>query len=687
MKESETPTPEDKVVTTTLKSLVKEEPASEKAQGHPRGLYFLFFTEMWERFGYYGMRALLVLYMINYLQWQPQASSSVYKWYTSLVYLTPLAGGFIADRLLGLRFSIVIGGALMAAGYFMLGVESLFYPALAFIIAGNGFFKPNISTMVGKMYKQGDARRDGAFTIFYMGINLGAFFSPLICGTLADRFAPKYGFMAAGVGMLVGLTVFLLGQARVTKDIAAAGNALTVDKETKDKPDLGATAKSSSLAEASEPGATGLAGLVGKLYPLLMIGVGVGVPIYYILMVVRGVAPLQDAIMPIAFAAISGGMGYTLTTIKGASRDRSTVIFILFMFAVLFWMAFEQAGNALNIWADVHTDRQFGSFVYPASWWQAANAVFIVVLAPIYAALWIFLSRKGREPSTPTKMALAMVFMVLSFGAMVGGAAAENAHEARVSLERLPPELKAQGDGIVWVGEKGDDAYVDAKRLSYDAAKKELVVRGVLPPFVVNDALKRTVPTTWLKEVDKAEAAAAKATAQSPVKVELDLMSTFESPFDDAEQKAHHLLIGPEGEFTFSAPLDAPAKTALIGAAAAPEWRRPLKDLEKKSWAARVSGFWLFLSYFLATLGELCLSPVGLSMVTKLAPARFASLFMGVWLLASSVAQYMGGAIGESWGKITPSSYFTLFVGTSLVGVVAAAILIKPLRSLMHKIH
>jgi proton-dependent oligopeptide transporter, POT family len=680
-------TPSDKVVETTLKS-IRTEPEQEKAKGHPRGLYILFFTEMWERFGYYGMRALLVLYMINYLQWQPQASSSVYKWYTSLVYLTPLAGGYIADRLLGLRFSIVIGGALMAAGYFMLGVEALFYPALAFIIFGNGFFKPNISTMVGKMYKQGDARRDGAFTIFYMGINLGAFFSPLICGTLADKFAPRYGFMAAGVGMVVGLTVFLLGQARVTKDIAAAGNALTIEKASRDKPDLNATAKSSGAEdEAAEPGATGIAGVVGKIYPLLMIAVGVGVPIYYILMVVRGVSPLQDAIMPIAFAGISGAMGFTLTTIKGASRDRSTVIFILFMFAVLFWMAFEQAGNALNIWADVHTDRQIGGFVYPASWWQAANAVFIVAMAPVYALLWVYLARTGKEPSTPAKMALAMVFMVLSFGAMVFGAASENAHEYRVAVDKLPPQVQVEGEGLVWAGaDKSEDAFLDAKRLSYDAAKKELVVRGVLPPFAVNDALKRTAPADWLKEVDRAEEAAKKATDAQPATVHLALPVAFEVPLTEAEQKEHKISI-KGSDVTLTAPLDAPTKTALVGAGAAPEWRKPLKDLEKASWAARVSGFWLFLSYFLATLGELCLSPVGLSMVTKLAPARFASLFMGVWLLASSVAQYMGGAIGESWGKITPSSYFMLFVATSLVGVVAAGVLIKPLRRLMHKVH
>jgi POT family proton-dependent oligopeptide transporter len=280
-----------------------------------------------------------------------------------------------------------------------------------------------------------------------------------------------------------------------------------------------------------------------------------------------------------------------------------------------------------------------------------------------------------------------MVFMVASFAAMVGGAASENSHESRIALEKLPAQVLVEGDGLVWAGAaKSDDAFLDAKRLSYDAAKKELVVRGVLPPFAVNDAFKRTTPPEWLKEVDRAEEAAKKASEAQPATVHLELPLAFEPPLDEAEQKAHKIAF-KGSDVTLTAPLDAPTKTALVGAGAAPEWRKPLKDLEKKSWVARVSGFWLFLSYFLATLGELCLSPVGLSMVTKLAPARFASLFMGVWLLASSVAQYMGGAIGESWGKITPSSYFTLFVVTSLIGVVVAGILIKPIRALMHKVH
>jgi POT family proton-dependent oligopeptide transporter len=662
---------EQNPVQTTLKSVV----AKETPTGHPRGLYFLFFTEMWERFGYYGMRALLVLYMLNYLQFQPAASSNVYKWYTSLVYLTPLIGGFLADRFLGLRPSIIVGGVLMACGYLMLTSEPLFYPALGLIIAGNGFFKPNISTIVGKMYKPGDARRDGAFTIFYMGINLGAGIAPLVCGGLRNHFGNvgfKYGFAAAGIGMIVGLTVFLVGQRRVLKDVEAAGNDLKIGKPAS----TDASGKKDTLgsAEATELGAGGISGAVAKVFPLLMIGVAVGVPIYYLILVFQGKAPLQDAIMPIAFALISGLLGFTLMTIKGASRDRSTVIFILFMFAVLFWMAFEQAGNALNIWADVHTDRHIGTWGYPAEYFQSVNAVFIVALGPVFAAAWVWLARIGKEPPTAVKMFLGLVFMTASFGAMAWGAAIEHRTVSEVSLAAVPAGVNV--------------SELDAGRMAFDPAKHELTVHGVLPPFALNLALRRTASKGWIDQVDALEAAANDASDKAPLVRKVDLPPSWEAPLADKEASEAGLSWdATTGEIKLTKPLAAPTKTALINAGAQPEWRQALRELAKKSDLARVSAFWLVLSYLLATFGELCLSPVGLSMVTKLAPVRFASLFMGVWLLASSVAQYVGGAIGESWGAITPTSYFMVFVTTSIGGVVALAILIVPLRKLMHKVH
>src|SRR4029077_12868186 len=181
--------------------------------GHPIGLYVLFFTEMWERFSYYGMRSLLTLYMVNYLLMSQKDASSVYKWYTSLVYLTPLLGGYLADRYLGNRLAVIIGAVLMAIGHFLMAFQSTFYHALIFLIAGNGMFKPNMSTQVGRLYPVNDARRDGAYTIFYMGINLGAFLSPLICGCLAANTVGRHhtGFTVAGIGMVFGLLIYLIG--------------------------------------------------------------------------------------------------------------------------------------------------------------------------------------------------------------------------------------------------------------------------------------------------------------------------------------------------------------------------------------------------------------------------------------------------------------------------------------------
>ena len=190
-----------------------------KGRGHPAGLYVLFFTEMWERFSYYGMRSLLVYYMIKHLQFTQERSSEIYGLYTGFVYFTPLFGGMLADRLLGQRKTVIVGGVLMAVGHFLMAVESLFFLALFFLILGNGAFKPNISTQVGALYSAHDHRRDRAFSLFYMGINLGAFFSPLVCGTLGEKIGYHWGFGAAGVGMVIGLLVYLWGQKHLAPDL------------------------------------------------------------------------------------------------------------------------------------------------------------------------------------------------------------------------------------------------------------------------------------------------------------------------------------------------------------------------------------------------------------------------------------------------------------------------------------
>ncbi len=667
---------------------------STKSAPHPRGLYLLFFTEMWERFSYYGMRALLMTYMLNYLLWQPERASGVYKWYTSLVYLTPLLGGLIADRLLGLRNSIVIGGILMAIGHFLMAFEALpfFYAALGFLIAGNGFFKPNISTLVGKMYPKGDNRRDGAFTIFYMGINLGAFLSPLVCAWLKQRYSFHYGFAAAGVGMCIGLTVFLLGQKRVMADVAAAALAEAKAKAEANDPDEPkadpalrvAGAKLEPTADAKAPGATGLAGVLGMVYPYVMIVAALGIAGMYIYMFTKGEAKSTALIMPIAFGGVFVTMAVILLRLRGREGDKSKVIFLLFCFAVLFWMAFEQAGNALSIWADQHTVLKVGSFEYPAEYFQSVNAVLIFILAPLFTMLWV----KVWNPPTPVKMFVALVFMTASFGAMVAGAASENSSESRVKLAGAVPEGLEVGK-------------LDAGRLRVEGG--ELVAKGVLPIFARNAAISAAVPASYAKFVETLEEKAKNATKAAPVTVELAQVPAYFEAFPAKDTDVLSVtLVGAttDGEgkvlasapgvaklvFRFTGPLDEGAKVNVLHCASPPTWKHAVLELAKATQQNRVSGMWLFLSYLLATLGELCLSPVGLSMVTKLAPARFGSLFMGVWLLASSVAQYVGGSIGESWGKITPVAYFQLFVVISVVGAGVLLVFSKPIRSLMHEV-
>ncbi|MFL5318179.1 MAG: peptide MFS transporter [Myxococcaceae bacterium] len=693
-------------------------PNSPPQKGHPPGLYFLFATEMWERFSYYGMRALLVLYLISYLQFQPSKASEVYKWYTSLVYLAPLFGGFLADRFLGLRKSIMIGAVLMAIGHFLMAFEPLafLYSALGFLIVGNGFFKPNISTMVGKMYKAGDARRDGAFTIFYMGINIGAFLSPLVCGQwLRQTYGFHAGFAAAGVGMVLGLVVFIVGQKWILKAVNDAGNSDAAAKPT--QADIVNVAPEPS---EQQPGAGGISGIISRVFPWLMIALAVIVPTLSIISAARDASTLLDGlraagkpagfgdvigvwvntIMPIAFSGIAAWMGFTLLKIKGASRDKSSVIFIVFIFAVLFWMAFEQAGNSLNIWAEFNTNRKLGGVKLGAETYQSFNAIFIVMLAPVFAMMWTALARRGKEVPTALKMFLAMVFTVLSFGAMVAAGASENGTITRVPLAEMPSQItleKAEGEQVKGVPgdlyvlkvpnlEEGQPPVtVHAGRMFYDKATHELVVRGALPPFAAMDALRPTVDAAYLKSVNALEKGVKYASKEKPVTMKIGPL-----PQGYALPKIEDLPVSnfdpATGDITLTGSINAVAKAKLVGAGAGPEWRAAVETMAEKADIARVTGWWLVLNYLLATLGELCLSPVGLSMVTKLAPARYASLFMGVWLLASSVAQYVGGSLGEMWGTVAPTNFFVIFVVTSLIGAAVLLPLIIPLKKLMHEV-
>ena len=437
--------------------------------GHPAGLFVLFFTEMWERFSYYGMRALLVLYMINFLLPAAQngalhvfgygalrhgiegifgpmgiqpLSSQIYGLYTAFVYFTCSFGGLLADRVLGQRKTVVIGAVLIAIGQFLLASPALFLPGLLVLIVGNGAFKPNISTQVGSLYPQGDPRRDRAFTIFYMGINLGAFFSPLVCGTLGQLYGWQYGFSAAGVGMIGGLLLYLWGQQFLAQDHLTRSKAAHVEK-----------------APLTSQEWKGILGLIALL-----------------------------------------------------------------ILNVIFWGVYEQQGNTIQIFADKNTDWHVFGFEMPSTWFQAFNPMFIFLLAPLLNMLWSSQSARGKEPGSVVKIGMGCVLLGLGF---------------------LP--------------------------LMYISA-------GLQP-----------------------------------------------------DQK--------------------------------------------------ISFLWLAGSTFIYTLGELYLSPIGLSLVTKVAPARIVSMMMGVWFLSNFLGNYLTGYLGTFYEKMPRQAFFSLLAALAVGAGLAIFALSKPLKN------
>ena len=452
----------------------------QQKKGHPKGLYLLFFTEMWERFSYYGMRAILMYYLTKtYLQGglgiNSAEASIIYGNFTGLVYFTPLIGGWLADKYLGQRLAVTIGGVTMMLGQFALFLMNNMtglYIGLLLLIIGNGFFKPNISILVGKLYKDGDERRDSAFSIFYMGINLGALIAPIVIGVLTDDiFAAKdssgeiisygyrYGFLASSIGMLLGQIVFNLLAPKYLGEIGT-------------KP-------------------------IAKLEK-------------------------QEE-------------GQQVDTLNKEEKDKISVIFILFLFAVFFWAGFEQAGSSIALYTDNYIDRDItlpfiGDWTIPSSWFQSVNPFFVVTLAPLFAMFWS--SPLGRKISTPIKMGVGMVILGIGFWFMLGA-----------------------------VSERGGD----------------------------------------------------------------------------------------------------------------------IKDT-----AVKASLFWLVMTYFIHTVGELCISPVGLSVVTKLSPPKLASVLMAVWMLSSSVANFLGGFIAAYVEKMGAGQIFTYISGFVIVCGVLLILLNKPISKMMH---
>lgn len=377
-------------------------------KGHPRGLYSLFFTEMWERFSYYGMRALLTLFLTAQLVTggfglDRAESLAVYGIFTALVYLTPILGGWFSDNLLGQRKSILIGGITMAIGQFMLAASSseffmsglaerqhFFYLGLGVLILGNGFFKPNISTIVGDLYDNDDPRKDGGFTIFYMGINIGAFLSPFVAGTLGENVGWPWGFVAAGVGMLLGVIWFHFRR-NTLEGLGLPPKAYEENRDhlnTKDYIDV-------------------------ILYTALCVAFVFGVMAFW-----GATSDLVHTIVVWVFGLAGAGF-IGLSIFKGTSGStewsRVFVILILAFFNIVFWAGFEQAGGTFNLFAEENTDRMVGGFLIPTTWFQNVNPIAIVTLAPLFSILWIKLAAKKLNPRTPIKFAMAMFMGAIAF--------------------------------------------------------------------------------------------------------------------------------------------------------------------------------------------------------------------------------------------------------------------------------
>ncbi|APS38685.1 MULTISPECIES: peptide MFS transporter [Salegentibacter] len=392
--------------------------------GHPVGLYILFFTEMWERFSYYGMRAILVLYLVSAttggnagLGWTGGEAIALYGWYTMLVYVASIPGGIIADKLLGQKKTVLWGGIILVAGHGILAVEEMwaFYSGLALIIIGVGMLKPNISTMVGGLYKPGDIRRDKGFTIFYIGINLGAFLSSLIVGYVGENIGWHYGFGLAGIAMAFGLIVYLWGQ----KYLLNVGNLLSKVERSE-----GASLSNmfSELLKSPLQLAITSILMIGSIYVLIMMSVPFGLLYIFLTLVI--------ALMLMVYK--------DLTT--QVMKDRYVVMILSFLLVVVFWGAFEQAGGLMNIYAADKTDRTLSFSLpligneVPATWFQSLNAMFIIIFGVIVANFWAKRKLKNKEASSIFKMATGVIIMGLGFLFMAIAAKEYTAFESKSAM-------------------------------------------------------------------------------------------------------------------------------------------------------------------------------------------------------------------------------------------------------------
>jgi POT family proton-dependent oligopeptide transporter len=685
--------------------------------GHPVGLYILFFTEMWERFNYYGMRALLMLVMVNFYRFEQGHASTIYKWYTSLVYLTPLLGGYLADRVLGNKWAVIIGATVMAIGEFMLAfpAEQVFFSGLLFMIVGNGFFKPNMSTQVGRLYPQNDPRRDGAYTIFYMGINLGAFLAPLVCGSLAAYFRTptsdnyQIGFAIAGVGMLLGLLTYLLGLPWIHELPQGQSEEPKEQAPGTMRPPLadeeGIPEGVEDLRRAAEPATQGprpalseqeaartpsVAPWLTQLLPVLLLVLAVllstgGLTLWWLQhMSWDNMLSMEVAAGATVFAS------WIAKQVQWALRDRVLSILIMGIPVVAFWAAAEQAGNALNIWADKTTNRYLLTQpptpeVYtgpdqprdmvdpvPTTWFQSINPLAIFVLAPPFAFLWTWLARRGWNPSIPTKMAFGVLTMGLATALMTWSANYENGPTTVPFAGPLPDGVVLNDQNQLCKQEKdGTKVPFHQGRLLYNATSHQFSMTGVLSDLDRDDIVGRTASSGYIEALKDLQKQSGEHNGNGEVKLAV-VPPGFDLGYSGLNRpdKEQHVKVtfDPQQDLlaTHEYTLADKDIKALLVSGGDQAFRSAMDKLYIESSQYRVSSWWLFWFYVLTTVGELCLSPIGLSMVSKLAPARFATMLMGLWMLTSFFGNFIAGALGEQAEFTDPITYFlviTLVLG------------------------
>jgi POT family proton-dependent oligopeptide transporter len=702
---------------------------------------------MWERFSYFGMLALLIIYLNKDLKLPSAQAAGIFKWYTSLIYFTPLLGGYLADRWLGNKRAVVIGAILMAIGHFLMTFPNLpaLYSALVTLVIGCGLLTPPLTSQVGLLYERHDLRRDSGYTLFYMGINLGAFASPLLCGWLVDNTRGRYhsGFALAGFGMALALVTYLVGLRWVVElnQHARAGD----DSEE----------NSGGIREANEPtdvkaSIVGEESSLGRQAPqwLAIFGclLGAGSPLVAVLSWVS-----WDTVLALELVALCAFVTSWITrSIGRLERERVLAILVLAVFVILFWGGSGQSGNAINLWAEQNTNRYLtqtppepGIFPeaggsdqgteetglsqrwwehwatmfrklpakeaagpqtwsdwwascwnpVPTAWFQSINPLLIFLLAPALALLWTWLGKRGIRPSIPMKMAFGLFFMTLAFALMAGGSLGESQPvTAAYRGQGLQVSLNVNALGQVCKSaDNGNPQPYAAGRLYYDATAKQLRVLGVLSDLARDEIVGDTAPAHFVAKLAELQQRL-EDMASSPAGWAVEMKLDREVPGLDLRYGGFGKIAG-NNEFSYDAAtrslvcrraLEEKDIRGLKVAAGDPDLREALDELMKRSSVHRISPLWLLGFFFLATVGELCLSPIGLSMVSQLAPARFATLMMSVWLLTFSFGNFLAGAFGEYWGIWAPPAYFLIVTMVLAVGTLILFALVRRICGLMH---